>query len=304
MQIDLIDTFLDLMETNSFNRTADRLGVKQSTVSTRIQSLEAQLCASLFERSRAGTTPTTAGLAFLSHARALRHEWNEARRSLSGGTSEGPRLRLGLQSDLATTHIGDWVPALLAALPGATFYIEADFSAQMSEDVLSGAHDLAILFTPFPHPDLHYERLGDITYRMVSTHAETLAQVAPDRLMLADYSPAFSAAQRDVLTQPARSPVASGLSTTVASLLRTLGGSAYLIERSAQALVADGIARFVTDAPPIPQPVHCVIHIRRRHVATHRRLLGALRAQFAPTAPPIAPPIVPPNVPSGDRPRA
>ncbi len=33
MQIELIETFLDLMETGSFNRTADRLGVTQSTVS-------------------------------------------------------------------------------------------------------------------------------------------------------------------------------------------------------------------------------------------------------------------------------
>ena len=282
MQIDLIDTFLDLMETNSFNRTAERLGVKQSTISTRIQSLESQLGASLFERSRAGTRPTAAGLSFLTHARTLRHEWNEARRALSGGTGAAPRLRLGLQSDLATAHIGDLVQAFLAALPGATFYVEADFSAQMSDDVLAGVHDFAVLFTPLPHPDLHYERLGDVSYRMVSTHADTLAAVAPDRLMLADYSPAFSAAQRAVLTQPAKAPVASGLSATVASLLRTLGGSAYLLEAAATALVGEGVARFVTDAPLITQPVHSVVHVRRRHIATHRRLQPVLRAAFAP----------------------
>ncbi len=282
MQIDLIDTFLDLMETNSFNRTAERLGVKQSTISTRIQSLESQLGAALFERSRAGTRPTASGLSFLTHARTLRHEWNEARRALSGGTETGPRLRLGLQSDLATAHIGDLVQAFLAALPGATFYIEADFSAQMSDDVLAGVHDFALLFTPFPHPDLHYERLGDVHYRMVSTHADTLSDVVPERLMLANYSPAFSAAQRDVLTQPAKAPAASGLSATVASLLRTLGGSAYLLETAAAALVSEGIARFVTDAPVIAQPVHSVVHVRRRHIATHRRLQPVLRAAFAP----------------------
>ena len=42
MQIDLLDTFLDLLETRSFHRTAERLGVSQSTVSGRVRALEAR----------------------------------------------------------------------------------------------------------------------------------------------------------------------------------------------------------------------------------------------------------------------
>lgn len=283
MQIDLIDTFLDLMDTNSFNRSAERLGVKQSTVSARMQTLEHQLGTLLFDRNRSGTRPTAAGQNFLPHARALRHEWNEARRSLSG-RADSPRLRIGLQSDLASHYIGDWVQVLLRSVPGATFYIEADFSAQMSEDVLSGSHDLALLFTPFPHPDLHYERLGDVTYRMVSTHADSLSGVVPERLMLADYSPSFSAQQRAVLVQPALAPVASGLSSTVAGLLRALGGSAYVLDRAAQAIVDQGWGALVSDAPAINQPVYSVVHLRRRHVQTHRRLLAALRFHLSTAA--------------------
>ena len=280
MQIDLIDTFLDLMETNSFNRTAERLGVKQSTVSTRIQSLEAQLGAPLFERSRAGTRPTPAGLNFVAHARALRHEWNEARRALSEGDGAAPRLRIGLQSDLATTHIGDWMGAFRRALPGLRFYIEADFSAQMSEDVLAGTHDLAILFTPHPHPDLHYEKLGEVSYHLISTEAQSLAQVVPDRLVLANYSPAFAAQQAAVLPQQGLAPVASGLSAAVCSLLRCTGGSAYVLSRAADALVDEGVAHFVQDAPILMQPVYSLVHVRRRHVATHRRVLALMRQNF------------------------
>ena len=43
MQIELIETFLDLLETRSFNRTAERLGVTQSTVSGRVRALERML---------------------------------------------------------------------------------------------------------------------------------------------------------------------------------------------------------------------------------------------------------------------
>ena len=55
MQIDLVETFLDLCETRSFNRTAERLGLTQSTVSGRVKALEAALDVRLFTRSRAGT---------------------------------------------------------------------------------------------------------------------------------------------------------------------------------------------------------------------------------------------------------
>jgi hypothetical protein len=40
MQIDLLDTFLDLAETRSYHRTAERLRVTQSTVSARVTALE------------------------------------------------------------------------------------------------------------------------------------------------------------------------------------------------------------------------------------------------------------------------
>ncbi len=63
MQIELIETFLDLCDTRSFNRTADRMGVTQSTVSGRIKTLEKTLGHRLFIRSRAGTELTTEGLA-------------------------------------------------------------------------------------------------------------------------------------------------------------------------------------------------------------------------------------------------
>ncbi len=54
MQIELLDTFLDLIETRSFHRTAERLHITQSTVSARVQALEAAVGGRLFTRSRAG----------------------------------------------------------------------------------------------------------------------------------------------------------------------------------------------------------------------------------------------------------
>ncbi|MEO1154604.1 MAG: LysR family transcriptional regulator [Pseudomonadota bacterium] len=64
MQIELIETFLDLCATRNFNRTAERMGVTQSAVSGRVKALERALECRLFTRSRSGTELTTEGLRF------------------------------------------------------------------------------------------------------------------------------------------------------------------------------------------------------------------------------------------------
>ncbi|TIM80540.1 MAG: LysR family transcriptional regulator [Mesorhizobium sp.] len=71
MQLDHIETFLDIMESRNFNRTADRLGVTQSTVSTRIRNLEQAIGSELFLRGRAGAEPTAAGRRFEAYAPAM-----------------------------------------------------------------------------------------------------------------------------------------------------------------------------------------------------------------------------------------
>ena len=73
MQIDLLETFLDLAQTRSFNRTADRMALTQSTVSGRVIALESAVGARLFTRSRAGTDLTAEGVKFEPLARSLRH---------------------------------------------------------------------------------------------------------------------------------------------------------------------------------------------------------------------------------------
>ena len=282
MQIELIETFLDLCETRSFHRTADRLGVTQSTVSGRIRALEQALDRRLFTRGRAGTELTTEGLMFAPHARSLRLGWAEALAATRQAGDSALTLRIGLQNDLAANHLGDWVGAFRAAFPGVSFYVEPDYSASMCAEVAGGHLDLALLFTPKPQPDLHFESVGEIAYRMVSSDTDRLAEVRPDRYILPNYSPAF--AQTHALLHPrfAAAQVGSGQNAAVAGLPRQLGGATYVLDRTARELTAAGEAREVRDAPPITQTVFAALHLRNRHRSTHRRLVRILKSSFAP----------------------
>lgn len=282
MQVELIETFLDLCETRSFRRTAERLGVTQSTVSGRVRALETAVGRRLLERSRSGTALTTEGLRFEPHARALRHGWSEALSATRQTGVAALAMRVGMQHDLGVDHLGDWLSVFRGVLPEASFYLETDYSTQMCADVATGGLDLAILYTPKAHPDLHFETLGEISYRMVSTAAETLAEVRPETYVLANYSPAFATAHAALHPGlAARATVCCGQNTGVSALLRASGGTAYVLDETARALVALHGFRTVRGARTIPQTVFAAVHLRNRHRRTTRRLMSALREHLA-----------------------
>ncbi len=280
MHIELIETFLDLIETRSFNRTAERLGITQSSVSGRVASLEASLNVRLFTRSRAGTDLTTEGLRFEQHARTLRHEWHEARRRIQPQGDAAITLRLGIQNDLAAGLIGDWMVEFRARLPECAFYIEPDYSTQMCLDLLTGALDFAVLFTPKPQPDLHFTTLGDMAYRLISSDTDHSTGLTPARHIVPHFSPAFEREHRALLPNLAITPISVGQSLTVTALLNTMGGSGFVMEPTAHQMVATGRFHMVKDVVAMHQPVFAATHIRNRTSRLHRELLRIVQKHF------------------------
>ena len=280
MQIELVETFLDLAATRSFRRSAERLGVTQSTVSARVQVLETALGRRLFTRSRAGTELTTEGLKFEPHARALRRAWAETLRAMQPSGDAALGLRIGMQHDLAVTHIGDWVSEFRRALPQTAFYVELDYSAQISADLVTGALDLGVIYTPRALPDLHFESMGVLRYRLVSTETDRRAGLAPEHHIRAEYSPAFDLMARQLVPELSEAPLATGQNAAVAGLLAALGGSAFVLEETAAEMARDGRAQVVADVAAVDQPVYAALHLRNRASHMHRRLLAIVRGRF------------------------
>lgn len=280
MQIELIDTFLDLLETRSFNRTADRLGVTQSTVSARIVALEEAIGARLFVRSRAGTELSTEGLRFETHARLLRRDWNEARRAVAPSGDAALTLRIGIQNDLAAAYIGVILSDFRKAFPQTAFYIEPDYSTQMCADVVSGVLDLALIFTPKPHPDLHLVSLGEVVYRLISSSAKTRAEIDPATFIAGNFSPAFERAHRQHLPEHVGAPLMVGQSSAVTSLLAALGGTGYVMAAKADEMIASGQFFAVSDVPEISQPIYAVTHLRNRIAKVQKRMIRIVGRRF------------------------
>lgn len=280
MQIELIETFLDLCETRSFNQTAERLGVTQSTVSGRIKALESTIGRRLFQRSRAGTALTTEGLRFEPHARSIRYDWVTALQATRDVSIAGVTMRIGLQHDLIGIDINRLITGFREALPETHFYFEADYSIQMCNDLTSGAQDVAVLYTPQTHADIHFETLGEVAYVMVSTLADCLSDVPVSSYILANYAPSFAHTHAALLPHLTDVSLSIGQNAAMVDLLTSLSGTAYVLRHSADDLVHAGTCRHVVDAPVISQPVFAGINRRNRHRAPYRKLMQILQTQY------------------------
>ena len=80
----LLETLIAVYETGQFTIAADELKVSQSTVSSRIASLEAMVGAPLFVRhAKSDVTPTEAGTLLYRAATQIGGVWRDAREEIA-----------------------------------------------------------------------------------------------------------------------------------------------------------------------------------------------------------------------------
>ena len=280
MQFDPIETFLDLCETRSFNRTAERLGVTQSTVSGRVAALEKTVGRRLFIRSRGGTELTVEGMRFEPHARNIRHAWETALHATRDVGIGGVKMRVGIQHDLIGINLDRLITSFRDSLQDMDFYVEADYSTQICADLVSGSQDVAVLYSPKAHPDIHFQFLGEVTYIMVSSVTDKLRDVASGQYILANYSAAFCHSHAALLPELMQASLSVGQNAVMIDCLKSLPASAYVLRHSAQELLAAGHCHAVLDAPEIAQPIFAGVNLRNRHRASYRRMLTVLQRHF------------------------
>jgi DNA-binding transcriptional LysR family regulator len=116
--IDLFRLVLVVDQFRNFNKAARALGMTQSTLSRRIQSLEEELGVRLFNRSR-GLEPTEYGRLVLSRGSGIVADVDELKRTLDQmrGLEVG-RLAIAVGQFVARTWIGDAVARILRSYPG------------------------------------------------------------------------------------------------------------------------------------------------------------------------------------------
>jgi len=118
-RIELFRIFTRVVESASFTRAADTLGLPRSSVSAAVQTLETRLGTRLLHRTTRKVAPTQDGAAFYERCLRLIADMDEAenlfRRSASDPTG---RLRVDLPSRIGRLIVAPALPEFLTRYPG------------------------------------------------------------------------------------------------------------------------------------------------------------------------------------------
>ena len=142
--LELLKSFVSVVDAGGFTRAGERVHRTQSTVSQQIKRLEEDVGQILLNRNGKDVTPTEAGERLLSYARRLLSLAEEARDVMARPGHEGA-VRLGIPEDFAAYRLAKLLAAFSRSHPQLRMDVRADQSIDLRRDLERGDLDLALL---------------------------------------------------------------------------------------------------------------------------------------------------------------
>src|SRR6266702_2353070 len=143
LDLDLLRSFVSVVDAAGFTRAGKRVHRTQSTVSQQIKRLEGDIGQSLLNRNGKDVTPTEAGERLLSYARRLLALAEEARDVVARPGHEGA-VKLGIPEDFAAYRLAKLLATFSRSHPTLRLDVRADQSTFLKRDLERGDLDLAL----------------------------------------------------------------------------------------------------------------------------------------------------------------
>jgi DNA-binding transcriptional LysR family regulator len=144
LDLDLLRSFVSVVDAGGFTRAGERVHRTQSTVSQQIRRLEETIGRPLLHRNGKRATPTEEGERLLSYARRILALAEEARDVVARPTSDGI-VRLGIPEDFAANRLAKALSNFARSRPGLRLDVRCDLSVQLRSDLDRGELDLALM---------------------------------------------------------------------------------------------------------------------------------------------------------------
>src|SRR5499427_2341591 len=186
VEIDQVEAFVAIVRGGGFTKAASLLHLSQPAVSRRLDLLERELGAPLFERIRSGVRLTEAGRTFLPHAEGMlacmRDGFDSVRalHEVDRGT-----ITLALVGTLASTSLTGCLQRFRDAHPRVELRLRTALSQEVSVLVRRGDATLGLRYGGDPHPDMVTVSVYDELMMVVCSPRHRLAErrsVAPSAL--------------------------------------------------------------------------------------------------------------------------
>lgn len=257
MDVQLAQTFLEVVAAGSFVGAAERLGISQAAVSMRIQVLESQLGCKLFYRGRAGAALTPAGHQFHRYAVTIRQLWDQALLEVTLPKGFTGQVRLGGHYSLWRHFLSRWLNWMRRNRPGIALRTEAHGSRTAMELVSDGMLDVSVLFDPQQRPGFVVERLFEEPLVLVSTARDSPAPY-DEGYVFVDWGPEFQKFHIQAFPNLALSGFQTDLGAFAVEHVLESGGSGFFPEPVVRPYLQAGRLHSVKRAPSYITPIFAV----------------------------------------------
>lgn len=191
---DIVDVlaFVRVVETGSFARAADRMGLSKPALSRRVARLEQQLGARLLTRTARGAHPTEIGEAYHARASNILAELEAAQEVVADAVTQiaGP-LRLTAPITFGSRYLGSALADFARIHPKVEFDVSLE---DRTVDLVGGGFDLAIRIGKLKDSALVARRLAPIRGVVVASPSYLSSRGRPARPSdLADHDLLFYA---------------------------------------------------------------------------------------------------------------
>jgi LysR family transcriptional regulator, nitrogen assimilation regulatory protein len=181
-------SFVRVVDAGSITRAADLLHIAQPALSQQMTALESLFGQQLLSRSKQGVEPTEAGRVLYRHARVILRQLEQAQadvevvgRELAGGVSVG----LAPYSTVNALAF-PLLSAVRARYPRVLLHINENFGGVLSEALMTGRMDMALLYESGPIRGVDFERLLTEELVVVAPDGIDLPARADDAVTMAD----------------------------------------------------------------------------------------------------------------------
>jgi LysR family nitrogen assimilation transcriptional regulator len=143
-------SFVAAVDASSLSAAAVRLELAQPALSHQIATLEKHFNQRLLLRSNAGVKPTAAGQELYRHATLILQQLEQAERDVAGrGSRVAGTVSVGLATYSTTSILSTpLLKAVREKYPEVQLFINDNFGLVLSEMVMAGRMDMALIYAP------------------------------------------------------------------------------------------------------------------------------------------------------------
>lgn len=256
MNFEEIQTFLAIIETGSLVAASRRLHVTQSTVTARMNALEAELGQKLLHRIKSGAELTSAGFKFQRYAEVMTQLWRQARHEIALPVGFEGVCNVGLEFDLWRDVGQRFLDHVRVHCPKVALALWPGEQTQLDRWLKNGLIDVAFCFVPQASERFSSRVLFDDELVMVSSARKSIATAEPGYVFV-DHGDEFRRKHAEAFPDKTMG-ITVASSEWAAEHLAKNGGSGYLPRRHINQLLQTEQFTVVSAAPVFRRRVYAV----------------------------------------------